>query len=85
MARSAEQSDAKGESSKKSSSRTLAQMVEEVRDAINEGWQKLTNPKTVEPVRDKVNEAYKELTDAAGAAVGSSDEPKKEAPGKKAK
>ncbi len=60
---SAEQSDAKEETSKKSSSRTLAQMIEEVRDSINEGWQKLTNPKTVEPARDKVNEGWQKLTD----------------------
>lgn len=82
---SAEQSGPKEESSKKSSSKSLSQTVEEIRNSINEGWRKLTNPKTVEPARDKVNEAYKELSDAAAAAVGSSDKSKREAPDKKAK
>ena len=82
---SAEQSDAKGGSKTKSSSKTLAQTVEEVRNSINEAWQKLTNPKAVEPARNKVNEAYKELSDAAAAAVGSSDKSKKEAKDKKDK
>lgn len=79
VALAAEKSDAKG------GSKTLAQTVEEVRNSINEGWQKLTNPKTVEPARNKVNEAYKELSDAAGAAVGSSDKSKKETRDKKDK
>jgi len=82
---SAEQSDAKDKSTPNKSAKTLAQMIEEVRDSINEGWQKLANPKTVEPARDKVNEAYKELSDAAAAAVGSSDKSKKEAKDKKDK
>ena len=77
--------DARGESKTKSSSRTLSQTVEDVRNSINEGWRKLTNPKTVEPARDKVNEAYKELTDAAAAAVGSSGKSKQEAQDKKAR
>jgi hypothetical protein len=84
-AMSAEQSDAKGGTPAKSSSKSLAQTVEEIRNSINEGWRKLTSPKTVEPARDKVNEAYKELSDAAAAAVGSSDKPKKEANDKKDK
>lgn len=74
---SAEQAGTKDGSSKKSSSKPLSQSVEETRDSINEGWKKLTDPKTVEPARNKINEAYKELSDAAGAAVGSSDKSKK--------
>ena len=83
--RSDPKADARGESKTKSSSRTLSQTVEDVRNSINEGWRKLTNPKTVEPARDKVNEAYKELTDAAAAAVGSSGKSKQEAQDKKAR
>lgn len=74
---SAEQSGSKDETSKKSSTKSLSQSVEEARDSINEGWKKLTDPKTVEPARDKVNEAYKELSDAAAAALGSSGKSKK--------
>ena len=82
VASSAEQSAAKEGTSKKSSSRTLAQMVEEVRNSINEGWRKLTDPKTVEPARNKVNEVYKELSGAV-AASGSSDKSKKDTRDKK--
>ncbi len=73
----ADESGSKAETSKKSSTKPLSQSVEETRDSINEGWRKLTDPKTIEPARNKVNEAYKELSDAAAAAVGSSDKSKK--------
>jgi hypothetical protein len=86
MALSAEPSGSKGEASgAKGSSKTLAQTVEEVRNSINEAWQKLTNPKTVEPAREKVNEAWKGLSDAAAAAVGSTNKSQKDTRDKKDK
>jgi hypothetical protein len=45
------------------SSKSFAQTVEEIRNSINEGWRKLTNPKTVEPARDSVNEGWRKITD----------------------
>lgn len=79
VALSAEQSGNKGDASgAKGSSKTLAQTVEEVRNSINEAWQKLTNPQTVEPARQKVNEAWKGLSDAAGAAVGTPNKSQKD-------
>ncbi|HYM38172.1 MAG TPA: hypothetical protein VES96_07210 [Nitrospiraceae bacterium] len=72
MALSAEQSGNKGEATgTKSSSKTLAQTVEEIRNSINEGWHKLTDPKTTEPTRDEVNKVWKNISDAASAAVRS--------------
>jgi len=86
VALSAEQSGSKGDASgAKGSSKSLAQTVEEVRNSINEAWQKLTNPKTVEPARNKINDAWKELSGAAGAAVGSTNKSQKDTGDKKDK
>jgi len=83
---SAEQSNNKGDASgTKGSSRSFAQSIEEIRNSINEAWQKLTNPKTVEPARDKVNEAWKDLSDAASAAAGSGNKSQKDTGDKKDK
>jgi hypothetical protein len=61
---SAEQSGSTGDASgAKGSSKSFAQTVEEIRNSINEGWRKLTNPKTVEPARDSVNEGWRKITD----------------------
>jgi hypothetical protein len=61
---SAEQSGGTGDASgAKGSSKSFAQTVEEIRNSINEGWRKLTNPKTVEPARDSVNEGWRKITD----------------------
>jgi hypothetical protein len=70
---------------KENSSKSFAQTIEEIRNSINQAWQKLTSPKTVEPAREKVNEAYKELSDAAAAAVGSTDKSRKDTGDKKDK
>lgn len=60
----AEQSAGKGEAAgAQRSSKTLAQVVQEIRDSINAGWRKLTDPKTVEPARDSVNEGWRKITD----------------------
>jgi len=61
---SAEQSGSTGDASgAKGSSKSFAQTVEEIRNSINEGWRKMTNPKTVEPARDSVNEGWRKITD----------------------
>ncbi len=79
VALSAEQSGNKGDAAgAKGSSKSLAQTIEEVRNSINEAWQKLISPKTVEPARDKINSVWKDISDAAGAAVGSSNKSQKD-------
>ncbi len=64
MSLSAEQTGNKeGAQSNKSASKTFAQTIEEIRNSINAGWRKLTNPKTTDPARDSVNEGWKKITD----------------------
>ena len=83
---SAEQSSNRGDASgTKDSSKSFAKSIEEIRNSINEAWQKLTSPKTFEPARDKVNEAWKDLSDAASAAAGSGNKSQKDAGDKKDK
>lgn len=82
----AEQSGNKGDApGAKDSSKSFAQSIEEVRNSINEAWQKLTNPKTVEPARNKINGVWKDISDAAAAAVGSTNKSKKDTGDKKDK
>lgn len=60
-ARPAEPTDGRGETA--GASKTVTQVVQEIRNALNAAWRKVTDPKTAEPARDSLNEGWKKITD----------------------